>query len=96
MTDGASIEDPEIAEYLDGRSEWAVLTTLDADGYPHSVALGYYRIDDVVYVGTPAGTRKVRNAEANPRASLHGRGLEDVGRLERRAGAGRHRDRARL
>ena len=70
MTDGTSIEDPEIAEYLDGRSEWAVLTTLDADGYPHSVALGYYRIGDVVYVGTPAGTRKVRNAEANPRASL--------------------------
>ena len=70
MTDGTSIEDPEIAEYLDGRSEWAVLTTLDADGYPHSIALGYYRIGDVMYVGTPAHTRKVRNAEANPRASL--------------------------
>ena len=70
MTDSPSIEDPEIAEYLDRRSEWAVLTTLDADGYPHSVALGYYRIGDVVYVGTPAGTRKVRNAEANPRGSL--------------------------
>ena len=70
MTDSPSIEDPEIAEYLDRRSEWAVLTTLDAAGYPHSVALGYYRIGDVVYVGTPAGTRKVRNAEANPRASL--------------------------
>ena len=70
MTDGTSIEDPEIAEYLDGRSEWAVLTTLDADGYPHSVALGYYRIGDVVYVGTPANTRKVRNAEANSRGSL--------------------------
>ncbi len=70
MTDSPSIEDPEIAEYLDRRSEWAVLTTVDADGYPHSVALGYYRIGDVVYVGTPANTRKVRNAEANPRASL--------------------------
>ena len=70
MTNNPSIEDPEIAEYLDRRSEWAVLTTLDADGYPHSVALGYYRIGDVVYVGTPANTRKVRNAEANPRGSL--------------------------
>ena len=70
MTDSPGIEDPEIAEYLDRRSEWAVITTLDADGYPHSVALGYYRIGDVMYVGTPAGTRKVRNAEANPRASL--------------------------
>ena len=70
MTDSPSIDDPEIAEYLDRRSEWAVFTTLDANGYPHSVALGYYRIGDVVYVGTPAKTRKVRNAEANPRASL--------------------------
>ena len=70
MTDSLSIEDPEIAEYLGRRSEWAVLTTMDADGLPHSVALGYYRIGDVVYVGTPAHTRKVRNAEANPRASL--------------------------
>ena len=70
MTDSPNIEDAEIAEYLDRRSEWAVLTTLDAAGYPHSVALGYYRIGDVVYVGTPANTRKVRNAEANPRGSL--------------------------
>ena len=70
MTDSPNIEDPEIAEYLDRRSEWAVFTTVDAAGYPHSVALGYYRIGGVVYVGTPANTRKVRNAEANPRASL--------------------------
>ena len=70
MTNERTIEDPEIAEYLDRRSEWAVLTTLDADGYPHSVALGYYRIGDVLYVGTPAHTRKVRNAEANGQGSL--------------------------
>lgn len=71
MTDSPrGIEDPEVAEYLDRRGEWCVLTTLDADGYPHSVALGYYRIGGAVHVGTPAGTRKVRNAEANPRASL--------------------------
>ncbi|MXW34588.1 MAG: pyridoxamine 5'-phosphate oxidase family protein, partial [Chloroflexi bacterium] len=64
-----TIEDPEIAEYLDRRGEGCVLTTLDADGYPHSVALGYYRIGDLLYVGTPARTQKVRNAEANPHGS---------------------------
>ncbi len=70
MSDERTIEDPEIAEYLDRRGEWAVLTTLDADGYPHSVALGYYRIGAALHVGTPAHTRKVRNAEANPQGSL--------------------------
>ncbi len=70
MSSERTIDEPEIAEYLDRRSEWAVLTTLDADGYPHSVALGYYRIGAVLYVGTPARTRKVRNAAANPLGSL--------------------------
>jgi PPOX class probable F420-dependent enzyme len=56
--------------YLDAREEWAVLTTIDEDGYPHSVALGYYRIGEDLFVGTPARTRKVRNLERNPRASL--------------------------
>lgn len=74
-----TIEDPEIAEYLDRRSEWCVLTTLDAEGYPHSVALGYYRIGDVLYVGTPANTRKVRHAEANPHGSLMVAGSKDSG-----------------
>ena len=79
MTDGRTIEDPEIAGYLDRRSEWCVFTTVDADGYPHSVALGYYRIGDLVYVGTPAHTRKVRNAEANPHASLMVAGSKESG-----------------
>ncbi|MYI83039.1 MAG: hypothetical protein F4056_07030 [Chloroflexi bacterium] len=79
MASERTIEDPEIAEYLDRRSEWAMLTTLDADGYPHSVALGYYRIGDVVYVGTPAHTRKVRNAAANPRGSLLVAGSKESG-----------------
>ena len=74
-----TIEDREIAEYLDRRSEWCVLTTLDAEGYPHSVALGYYRIGDVLYVGTPARTRKVRNAQTNPHGSLMVAGSKDSG-----------------
>ena len=79
MSSERTIEDPAIAEYLDRRSEWAVLTTLDAEGYPHSVALGYYRIGGVLYVGTPARTRKVRNAEANPHGSLLVAGSKESG-----------------
>ncbi len=71
MTTGPQrLEGAELLDYLDAREEWAVLTTLDADGYPHSVPLGYYRVGDAVCVGTPAATRKVRNAERDPRASL--------------------------
>ena len=32
--------------------------------------LGYYRVGDDICVGTPDGTRKVRNAERDPRASI--------------------------
>jgi nitroimidazol reductase NimA-like FMN-containing flavoprotein (pyridoxamine 5'-phosphate oxidase superfamily) len=64
------LDGDELRDYLDARQEWAVLTTLDEDGYPHSVPLGYYRVGDAVCVGTPAGTHKVRNAERDPRASL--------------------------
>ncbi len=78
MPDRHRLDERE-ADYLDRRSDWAVLTTIDEDGYPHSVALGYYRIDDAVYVGTPAHTRKVRNAEANPRASLLVAGAKSSG-----------------
>ena len=70
MTDAHRLGGDEAAALLDRRREWAVLTTVGADGYPHSVPLGYWRIGDAVYAGTPAHTRKVRNAEANPRASL--------------------------
>ena len=70
MADGRGLSDPEVNAYLDARDEWCILTTVDADGYPHSVPLGYYRIGDELYVGTPSRTRKVANAERDPRASL--------------------------
>ena len=60
----------EVAAYLDARSEWAVLTTLQADGYPHSVTLGYFRLGEDVYLGMKEGTQKVRNVEREARASV--------------------------
>ena len=71
MTTGQRrIEGDELHDYLDARAEWALLATVDEDGYPHVVPLGYYRVGDDICVGTPDGTRKVRNAERDPRASI--------------------------
>ena len=69
-TDTRRIEGDELHDYLDAREEWALLATVDEDGYPHVVPLGYYRVGDDICVGTPDGTRKVRNAERDPRASI--------------------------
>lgn len=60
----------EVIAFLDERAEWAVLTSIDRHGYPHSVPLGYFRIGDDVYVGTHTETQKVRNLDRNPHASL--------------------------
>lgn len=65
-----SMNDDEVRSYLDARSEWAVLTTLDTDGLPHSVTLGYFRVADDVYLGMKDCTRKVRNADRDGRASV--------------------------
>ena len=70
MAGRGHLSDDGITAALDARDEWAVLTTIDADGYPHSVPLGYYRIGRRIYLGTPAGTHKVNNAERNPKASV--------------------------
>lgn len=62
----------EVRDYLDAGSgsEWGLLATLDAEGYPHVVPLGYFRDGDDILLGTPDGSQKVRNAERDPRGSL--------------------------
>jgi nitroimidazol reductase NimA-like FMN-containing flavoprotein (pyridoxamine 5'-phosphate oxidase superfamily) len=50
-----------------------MLTTLGKDGYPHSIPIGYFRIDETVYMGCRADTQKTKNIERNPKVSL---GLE--------------------
>lgn len=60
----------EVHAYLDARDEWAVLTTLHPDGFPHSVTLGYFRLGEDIYLGMKDGTAKVRNAERDSRASV--------------------------
>lgn len=55
---------------MDSKPGWAALTTLDSDGLPHTVAIGYFRLGEVLYAGCRAGTHKCRNLQANPRCSL--------------------------
>ncbi|MCW1959009.1 MAG: pyridoxamine 5'-phosphate oxidase family protein [Mycobacterium sp.] len=60
----------QIAAYLDSRPGWAVLSTIDKDGFPHSVPLGYFRLGRDIIMGVRDGTRKVANVENNPNVSV--------------------------
>jgi nitroimidazol reductase NimA-like FMN-containing flavoprotein (pyridoxamine 5'-phosphate oxidase superfamily) len=60
----------EAHEFLDSRPGWIMLSTIDPDGYPHTVPLGYFRLGDDILMGVRPETRKVRNIQQNPRVSL--------------------------
>ena len=64
------LSDEQIAAYLDSRPGWAILSTIDQDGFPHSVPLGYFRLDRDIVMGVRDGTRKVANVEGNPKVSI--------------------------
>lgn len=64
------LSDEEVEAYLDSRPGWAVLSTIDKDGFPHSVPLGYFRFGRDVIMGVRDGTRKVANVESNPKVSI--------------------------
>lgn len=65
-----SMSEQEILEFLDSRPGWIVLSTLGADGFPHSVPLGYFRDGTTIYSGCRDQTQKLRNIERNPRVAL--------------------------
>ncbi len=60
----------EARDFLDSKPGWITLTTIGADGFPHSVPLGYFRLGDEVLMGVRANTLKLRNIEENPKVSL--------------------------
>lgn len=64
------LSDEEIAAYLDSRPSWAILSTIDPDGLPHTVPLGYFRLGRDVVMGVRDGTHKVANVESNPNVSI--------------------------
>ena len=64
------LSDEEVEAYLDSRPGWAILSTIDTDGFPHSVPLGYFRLGRDIIMGVRDGTRKVGNIENNPNVSI--------------------------
>ena len=64
------LTDEEIEAFLDSRPGWAMLSTIDSDGYPHTVPLGYFRLGRDIVMGVRDRTRKVANVEADPRVSV--------------------------
>jgi len=64
------LSDEQIEAYIDSRPAWAILSTIDKDGFPHSVPLGYFRFGRDIIMGVRGGTRKVANVENNPNASV--------------------------
>lgn len=64
------LSDEEVEAYLDSRPCWAILSTIDRDGFPHSVPLGYFRLGRDIVMGVRDGTRKVANVENNPNVSI--------------------------
>jgi len=64
------LSDEQIEAYVDSRPAWAILSTIDKDGFPHSVPLGYFRFGRDIIMGVRDGTRKVANVENNPNVSV--------------------------
>ncbi|MEM9620475.1 MAG: pyridoxamine 5'-phosphate oxidase family protein [Pseudomonadota bacterium] len=56
--------------FLDSKPGWIVLSSIGADGFPHSVPLGYFRDGDTLYCGVRDHTQKIRNIERNAQVSL--------------------------
>ena len=47
-----------------------MLSTIDKDGFPHTVPLGFFRLGRDIVMGVRDGTRKVANVEGNPNVSV--------------------------
>lgn len=71
----------EAYAFLDSRPGWLILTTIGRDGFPHSIPIGYFRLDDHVYVGGRTGTQRLKNIERNPKVSAlieSGGSMQDI------------------
>lgn len=64
------LSEQEFNDFYDSKPGWVTLTTVGADGYPHSVPLGYFRDEDKIYCGVRDQTIKLRNIDGNSKVSL--------------------------
>jgi|TARA_A100000164_G_scaffold259087_1_gene231068 general stress protein 26 len=65
-----AMSETELEQFIDSKPGWIILTTIGADGFPHSVPLGYFRDGTKIYLGCKDHTQKIRNVERNPKVSL--------------------------
>jgi PPOX class probable F420-dependent enzyme len=65
----AVLADPLVSELVDARLI-GVLATFDPAGVIHAIPMWYAPYDDAVLFATSSGSRKVRNLELDPRATL--------------------------
>lgn len=63
------MSDPEREEFLAAPRN-AALTTIGADGYPHTTAMWYGLLDGVIHFATYAKSQKILNAQRNPKVSV--------------------------
>ena len=66
----ATLTKQEIEEILSKKERWIALSTLDPQGFPHTVPIGYFLVGDKVVLGCRDGTQKVKNIERDSRVSL--------------------------
>ena len=64
--------DDDKLRWVISRSKRAVLTTIDAYGYPHSVEMDLLGTDGdhILYFSTPSSARKVTNIRDNGKAGV--------------------------
>ena len=77
----AQLTKEEAHEFLDSRPGWLILTTIGADGYPHSVPIGYFRVGDEIYTGGRDGTQRIANIRRNSQVSAlieSGDSMQDI------------------
>ncbi len=60
----------EVQKFLDNKPGWIALTTVDPDGYPHTVPLGYFRLGNDILMGVRGNTHKLNNIQENPKVAL--------------------------
>ena len=64
------MSEDEVLAYIDSKPGWAMLSTIGDDGYPHTVPVGYFRVNHKIYMGCRDNTQKVVNIERNSRVSI--------------------------
>ena len=54
-----AMNETELEQFIDSKPGWIILTTNGADGFPHSVPLGYCRDGTKIYLGCKEKKKKV-------------------------------------